>query len=51
MEFLTNNSIYVVLLITLVIWIGLGFFLFSLDGKVSKLEKVVINHKEAENEA
>jgi CcmD family protein len=51
MEFLEYNSIYVVLFITLVIWLGLGYFMWSIDRKVSKLEKIVINQEETRNEA
>jgi CcmD family protein len=50
MDFLQNNSIYVVLLITLVIWLGLGFFMFSIDNKVSRLEKIIINQKDTNSE-
>ena len=42
-EFLTNNSIYLVLLITLIIWIGLSFVLFNLDKKITHLEKTINN--------
>ena len=42
-EFLTNNSIYLVLIITLIVWIGLAFLLFNLDKKVTRLEKIITN--------
>ena len=38
MEFLTNNSNYVVLTIVLVIWIGLGSLMLNIDKKVNNLE-------------
>jgi len=33
------DSNYVVLSVTLIIWVGLFFYLFSLDRKVKKLEE------------
>lgn len=39
MDFLQDNPLYVVGLISVVIWLGLFLFLLSLDRKVSKLEK------------
>lgn len=42
-EFLTNNSIYLVLIITLIIWIGLAFVMFNLDKKITRLEKSIDN--------
>ena len=38
-EFLINNSLYIVLIIVLMIWSGISFYLFSLDRKVGRLEK------------
>ncbi len=47
--FLVENSIYVVLIIVLIIWSGISFFLVSLDNKVTKLEKRVIDNKLSSN--
>ncbi len=33
------DSNYVVMAVTLIIWVGLFFYLFSLDRKVKKLEE------------
>ncbi|MCP4706245.1 MAG: CcmD family protein [candidate division Zixibacteria bacterium] len=33
------DSNYVVMIVTLIIWVGLFLYLFSLDRKVQKLEK------------
>jgi len=33
------DSNYVVMIVTLIIWVGLFFYLFSLDRKVKKLEE------------
>lgn len=37
-EFLETNSMYVVLLIVLIIWIGIFAYLWGLDKKVKKME-------------
>ncbi len=39
-NFLNNNSLFVVLGVALIIWVGLGLYLFMIDSKISKLEKV-----------
>ena len=38
-DFLENNSMYIVMLIVLIIWIGIFGYMWSLDKKVKKLEK------------
>jgi len=38
-NFLEQSSMYVVLIITLLIWIGLFSYIFKIDKKISKLEK------------
>ncbi|MFH1050780.1 MAG: CcmD family protein [bacterium] len=42
-EFLTDNSIYLVLIISLIIWLGLAYVMFSLDRKITRLEKNITN--------
>lgn len=39
MEFLEKNSYYVVLIITLIIWIGIFTYLMGMDKRIKKLEK------------
>jgi len=39
MEFLAQNSMYVVLVITLIIWVGIFSYLFRLDARISKMER------------
>jgi len=39
MEFLEHNSLYVVGIISAVIWLGLFLFLFGIERRVRKLEK------------
>lgn len=38
-EFLVQNQQYIVLLVTLLVWIGIVWYLVRLDNKVDKLEK------------
>lgn len=38
-QYLEQNSIYIVLLISLIIWLGIFVFIFKLDRKVKKLEE------------
>jgi CcmD family protein len=40
-EMMNQNTLYVVMAIILVIWFGLGFYLFSLDRKIKKIEQSV----------
>jgi lipoprotein signal peptidase len=38
-SFLNDNSYYVVLIITLIIWLGLYLYMRSVSKKIKKLEK------------
>ncbi len=38
-NFLESNSIYVVLIIAVIIWIGIFLYIFRLDKKIKVLEK------------
>ena len=38
-NFLEKNSYYVVLIITLIIWLGIYLYMRSLDKKIGRLEK------------
>ena len=38
MEFLSTNATYVVLACTLVIWLGIGAYLWRIDRKLGELE-------------
>ncbi|MCR4417794.1 MAG: CcmD family protein [Ignavibacteria bacterium] len=40
-DFLNQNSIYIVMLIVLLVWIGIFLFVYKLDKKVKKLEERV----------
>jgi len=39
-DFLQQNSLYVVLLIVLIGWIGIFFYLLRLDKRLKKIEKM-----------
>jgi len=39
-EFLTQNALYVVLLIVLVIWFGIYTYLYRLEGKLKHFEEL-----------
>jgi CcmD family protein len=45
-QFLHDNSLYVVLGIALILWFGLGIYMFLIDKKVSKLEKQISTNNE-----
>ena len=38
-EFLSQNQLYIVLCVTMLTWIGIVWYLFRLDKKVSRIEK------------
>lgn len=38
-QFLVENSIYVVLLVVLIIWLGITSFLFIVEKKITRLER------------
>jgi CcmD family protein len=40
MEFLAQNSMYIVLVITLIIWAGIFSYLFRLDTRIKEVEKL-----------
>lgn len=51
-NFLSENSIYIVLLIALILWLGIASYLYVLDSKLIKLEKQIKNiNNEGNNEA
>lgn len=50
-DFLVQNSVYVVLIIATMIWLGIGSFLSVIDKKISKLEKITnLNSESRSNE-
>jgi CcmD family protein len=47
-DFLEKNSIYIVLIIVLLVWIGIFSFLLNLDKRIKNVEKEL--KEEAKNE-
>jgi len=47
-EFLSDNSIYIVFLIILVIWLGIFFFMNSMDKRLKEIKKEVEEIKDEE---
>lgn len=48
MQFLTENSLYVVFLDVMIIWIGIGAILLSWERRVARIEKMlpdIISHQ------
>lgn len=41
LEFLTNNQMYVVLSVVLLIWVGIVIYLLRLDKRIRKLEELL----------
>ena len=39
LEFFSQNQMYIVLGIVLIVWAGIVMYLFRLDGRLGKLEK------------
>ena len=46
LNFLTNNSIYIVLIITLIIWTGIFLFLLATDNRLKEIEKELKEHEQ-----
>ncbi|MEO8230825.1 MAG: CcmD family protein [Ignavibacteriota bacterium] len=44
-QFLSQNAIYVVMIIVLIVWAGIFGYLFSLDKRIKKVEKEMIGEK------
>ena len=44
-QFFTDNAIYVVMIIVLIVWAGIFGYLFSLDKRIKKVEKEMIGEK------
>lgn len=49
-NFLNDNSIYVVLVVALINWLGLFIYLMRTESKLNRLEKQIsLNNSSAEN--
>ena len=44
-QFLSQNAIYIVMIIVLIVWAGIFFYLFNLDKRIKIIEKEMIGEK------
>ncbi len=44
-NFLSDNAIYIVLIIVLIVWTGIFFFMLSLDKRIKFVEKELSEEK------
>ncbi|MFZ2864628.1 MAG: CcmD family protein [Ignavibacteriaceae bacterium] len=44
-EFLSKNSIYIVMIIVLIVWTGIFSYIISLDKRIKKVEKEMSGDK------
>ncbi len=44
-EFLSNNALYIVLIIVMIVWTGIFLYMFNLDKRLKSLEKENKNEK------
>lgn len=42
MNFLEQNTLYIVLIISLMIWLGIFLYMLFVDKKITKLEKMML---------
>jgi uncharacterized membrane protein YcaP (DUF421 family) len=50
MDFLSQNTLYIVLIISILIWAGISYYLMRIDNKISKLEKMMNNKTDLKDE-
>ena len=44
-NFLQNNAIYIVMIIVLIVWIGIFFYMMTLDKRLKSIEKEITGDK------
>jgi len=44
-NFLQNNAIYIVMIIVLIVWVGIFFYMFTLDKRLKSIEKEISGDK------
>lgn len=44
-QFLSDNSIYIVMIIVLIVWAGIFSYMISLDKRIKKVEKEMTGDK------
>jgi len=42
---LQNNAIYIVMIIVLIVWVGIFFYMFTLDKRLKGIEKEISGDK------
>jgi len=50
-QFLHDNSLFVVLGIALILWFGIGIYLYVIDKRVGKIEKQFAQSSNIDNES
>jgi CcmD family protein len=44
-QFLSQNAIYIVMIIVLIVWAGIFLYMLSLDKRIKKVEKEMLGNK------
>ncbi len=44
-QFLSQNAIYIVMIIVLIVWAGIFSYMLSLDKRIKKVEKEMLGEK------
>lgn len=44
-QFLSQNAIYIVMIIVLIVWSGIFLYILSLDKRIKKVEKEMLGDK------
>ncbi|GBD89060.1 hypothetical protein BMS3Abin03_03006 [bacterium BMS3Abin03] len=47
-SFLSENAIYIVMIIVLIVWTGIFLYLFALDKRLKSIEKEINNEEKNE---
>ncbi len=47
-QFLTDNAIYIVMIIVLIVWTGIFFYLLGVDRRIKSIEKEINGDKNEE---
>ena len=45
-QFLSQNAIYIVMIIVLIVWAGIFSYMLSLDKRIKKVEKEMLGEKD-----
>lgn len=47
-QFLTDNAIYIVMIIVLIVWSGIFFYLLALDRRIKSIQEEIKGYKDEE---